>query len=142
LTLLAWKVCDPNCIHLIRGNHEVLSMNKLYGFEGEAKAKYDQKIFDLFSDLFWTFPLGYVLNQKVQVNHGGLFANDDVKLDDLRKINRFCEPPEAGLMTDMLWSDPVKENGRHPSKRGISMCFGPDIAHKYLKDNNLGTSFS
>lgn len=41
-------------------------------------------------------------------------------------------------MADMLWSDPTKENGRHPSKRGISIGFGPDIAHKFLKDNNLG----
>lgn len=41
-------------------------------------------------------------------------------------------------MTDMLWSDPTKLNGRHPSKRGISIMFGPDVAHKFLNDNNLG----
>ena len=35
-------------------------------------------------------------------------------------------------MTDLMWADPVKENGRHPSKRGISIGFGPDIAHKFL----------
>jgi len=40
-------------------------------------------------------------------------------------------------MTDILWSDPVKEQGRHPSKRGISMGFGPDVAEKFLKDNKL-----
>jgi len=77
-------------------------------------------------------PLGYVLNKRVLVNHGGLFAKENVKLDDLRKINRVCEPPDEGLMTDMLWSDPVKENGRHPSKRGVSIGFGPDVAHKFL----------
>lgn len=40
-------------------------------------------------------------------------------------------------MADMLWSDPAKENGRHPSKRGISIAFGPDVAHKFLNENNL-----
>jgi len=40
-------------------------------------------------------------------------------------------------MADMLWSDPTKENGRHPSKRGISIGFGPDVAHKFLNENNL-----
>lgn len=33
------------------------------------------------------------------VNHGGLFANDGIKLDDIRAIDRFKEPPESGLMT-------------------------------------------
>jgi len=94
---------------MTRGNHEVGSINRLYGFEGEVKTKYNDKIYDLFSDLFQTLPLGYILNKKVMVNHGGLFADDNVKLDDLRKIDRFCDPPESGLMTDMLWSDPIKE---------------------------------
>jgi serine/threonine-protein phosphatase 5 len=37
----------------------------------------------------------------------------------------------------MIWADPTKENGRHPSKRGVSIMFGPDITKKYLADNNL-----
>lgn len=41
-------------------------------------------------------------------------------------------------MTDMLWSDPTKLNGRHPSKRGISIMFGPDVTHNFLAENNLG----
>lgn len=40
-------------------------------------------------------------------------------------------------MTDLLWADPIKENGRQPSKRGISTGFGPDVAEKFLKENNL-----
>lgn len=71
------------------------------------------------------------------VNHGGLFSNDNVTLDDIRAIDRYQEPPDTGLMTDLLWSDPVKMKGRHPSKRGISIGFGPDIAQKFLADNNL-----
>lgn len=89
------------------------------------------------------------------VNHGGLFSKDGVTLDDIRAIDRFMEPPDSGLMTgstchslrltyqsylfkDLLWSDPVKINGRHESKRGISIGFGPDVAAKFLADNNLG----
>lgn len=29
-------------------------------------------------------------------------------MDDIRKINRFKEIPDNGLMADMLWSDPTK----------------------------------
>lgn len=74
-------------------------MNKLYGFEGEVTAKYDATTFEIFSNIFQYLPLGYVLNKRVLVNHGGLFAKENVKLDDLRKINRVCEPPDEGLMT-------------------------------------------
>lgn len=78
-----------------------------------------------------------MLNRKVLIVHGGLFSQDGVTLEDLRKIDRFREPPDSGLMTDMLWADPVKEMGRHPSKRGISIGFGPDVAKRFLDENKL-----
>ncbi|KRX08988.1 hypothetical protein PPERSA_08191 [Pseudocohnilembus persalinus] len=137
LCLLAWKVSNPNAMHLTRGNHETRNMNKLYGFEGEVIAKYDQKTFEFFSDIFWYLPLAYVLNKTVQVNHGGLFQQDGVKLDQIRKINRFGEPPESGLFSDIIWSDPSESPGRTMSKRGVSCQFGPDITKKYLEDNGL-----
>eukprot|EP01017_Pseudomicrothorax_dubius_P031151 TRINITY_DN394_c0_g2_i2.p1 TRINITY_DN394_c0_g2~~TRINITY_DN394_c0_g2_i2.p1 ORF type:complete len:490 (-),score=97.11 TRINITY_DN394_c0_g2_i2:61-1530(-) len=137
IALLAWLVHDPNCMRLNRGNHESKSMNKLYGFEGEVKAKYDEPTFNFFSELFCLLPLAHLLNRKVLVLHGGLFSIDGVTLDDIRKINRVQEPPESGLMCEMLWSDPTKENGRHPSKRGVGVGFGPDVAKRFLDQNNL-----
>jgi len=52
--------------------------------------------------------------------HGGLFGKDGVKLEDIKNIMRFREPPEEGIFAEMLWSDPHKGNGRIPSKRGVS----------------------
>lgn len=135
--MFAWKVYDPECMHITRGNHEAKNMNKLYGFEGEVLHKYNSKIFDLFINVFTGLPLAMVLNKKVMVCHGGLFAQEAVKLADIKKIDRFREPPDSGLMTDLLWADPAKDVGRHPSKRGISIMFGPDIAHKFLDENGL-----
>jgi serine/threonine-protein phosphatase 5 len=134
---LAWKVADPNCMHLTRGNHEAKSMNNLYGFEGEVLHKYDVKTYDLFCDIFCHMPLVYVLNKKVMITHGGLFSKDGVKLDDIRKLDRLREPPEDGIMCELLWSDPHPQNGRHPSKRGVGTQFGPDVAHRFLDDNGL-----
>lgn len=31
-------------------------------------------------------------------------------------------------MCDILWADPTTNFGRTPSKRGVSMGFGPDIS--------------
>ncbi|CAG9321204.1 unnamed protein product [Blepharisma stoltei] len=137
LTLFTWKLCYPNHFHLTRGNHESKNMNKMYGFEGEVMAKYDAEVYDLFSNVFCYLPLGAVLNNKVLVVHGGLFAQDGIKLADIDNTDRVREPPESGIMCDILWSDPIKLNGRHPSKRGTSINFGPDVAHAFLNENGL-----
>ena len=70
--------------------------------------------------------------------HGGLPVADGVTLQDLRNIVRFCEPPQTGNMCDLLWADPSTLPGRQPSKRGVSMTFGPDISKEFLDNNKLG----
>ncbi|OMO60872.1 Tetratricopeptide TPR-1 [Corchorus olitorius] len=124
-------------IYLARGNHESKSMNKIYGFEGEVKSKLNDTFVELFAEVFCCLPLAHVINQKVFVVHGGLFSVDGVKLSDIRAIDRFCEPPEEGLMCELLWSDPQPFPGRGPSKRGVGLSFGADVTKKFLQDNNL-----
>lgn len=72
-------------------------MNKIYGFEGEVKSKLNDTFVELFAEVFCCLPLAHVLNDKVFVVHGGLFSVDGVKLSDIKKIDRFCEPPEEGM---------------------------------------------
>ncbi|XP_038901673.1 serine/threonine-protein phosphatase 5-like [Benincasa hispida] len=137
LTLFAVKCMSPSAIHLSRGNHESKSMNKMYGFEGEVKTKLNGTFVELFAEVFCCLPLAYVLNEKVFVVHGGLFSVDGVKLSDIRRIDRFREPPEEGLMSELLWSDPQPYPGRGPSKRGVGLSFGADVTKRFLQDNNL-----
>jgi serine/threonine-protein phosphatase 5 len=54
-----------------------------------------------------------------QVMHGGLFSKDDVTLKDIRGVDRVRQPPEDGLMSELLWSDPQPQQGRSESKRGV-----------------------
>lgn len=137
LLLFAYKVVYPNHLHLTRGNHETLNMNRIYGFEGEVKAKYSVQMFNLFTEVFHCLPLAYCLGSKVIVLHGGLFSRDDVTLEDLRKVDRFREPPDEGLMSEALWSDPQPMPGRAPSKRGVGLSFGPDVTANFLQRNGL-----
>uniref|UniRef100_A0A7N0TLY1 Serine/threonine-protein phosphatase 5 n=1 Tax=Kalanchoe fedtschenkoi TaxID=63787 RepID=A0A7N0TLY1_KALFE len=137
LTLFAFKCMSPSAMHLARGNHESKSMNKIYGFEGEVRSKLSETFVELFAEVFCCLPLAHVINEKIFVVHGGLFSTDGVKLSDIRAIDRFCEPPEEGLMCEILWSDPQSNPGRGPSKRGVGLSFGPDVTKRFLKDNNL-----
>ncbi|OAA52009.1 serine/threonine-protein phosphatase 5 [Metarhizium rileyi] len=162
LLLYAFKWLRPNGFFLNRGNHETDDMNRVYGFEGECKAKYNERytplvlscvlcvsppamlignprVFKLFSESFSALPLATLVGKKYLVLHGGLFSDDKVTLDDIRKLNRHNQrqPGQAGLMMEMLWTDPQEEPGRGPSKRGVGMQFGPDITKKFCENNGL-----
>ena len=76
------------------------------------------------------------------VCHGGLFSKDGVKLRQISEVHRKREPGDEGIMVEALWSDPCDMNGRHPSKRGVGVMFGPDIAAKFLDDNGLSKQLS
>lgn len=65
LTLMAFKLHNPGCIFLNRGNHESPDLTKMYGFEGEVLAKYCRQTYNLFLKMFDHLPLGVVLNKKV-----------------------------------------------------------------------------
>ncbi|SPN97227.1 probable phosphoprotein phosphatase (serine/threonine specific protein phosphatase) [Cephalotrichum gorgonifer] len=139
LLLYAYKWLRPKSFFLNRGNHETDDMNRVYGFEGECKAKYNERVFKLFSESFSALPLATLIGHKYLVLHGGLFSDDTVTLDDIRKLNRHNQrqPGQAGLMMEMLWTDPQEEPGRGPSKRGVGLQFGPDITKRFCEKNGL-----
>lgn len=140
LTLYALKVCYPNQMFINRGNHETDSMNKVYGFEGECNHKFGSaNAFKLFSESFSTLPLATLICQDYLVLHGGLFSDDDVTLEDIRKLDRFAQPQpgRAGIMMEMLWTDPQEANGRGQSPRGVGVVFGPDVTKAFCEKNGL-----
>lgn len=98
ITLMAFLCLYPDSMFLSRGNHETDDMNRMYGFEGEMKAKYSETFFKAFSEIFCSMPLGHVIEKRVFVVHGGLFTRDDVTLEELGKIDRFKQPPSEGIL--------------------------------------------
>ncbi|KAK3217128.1 hypothetical protein GRF29_1g2004145 [Pseudopithomyces chartarum] len=139
LLLYAYKWLYPDKFFLNRGNHETDDMNRMYGFEGECRAKYTERVFKLFSESFSALPLATLIGNKYFVLHGGLFSDDKVTLDDVRKLDRFKQrqPGQSGLMMEMLWTDPQTQPGRGPSKRGVGLQFGPDVTKRFCENNGL-----
>ncbi len=137
--LYAYKWLHPKAFFLNRGNHETDDMNRVYGFEGECKAKYTERVFKLFSESFSALPLATLIGKQYFTLHGGLFSDDKISLDDVRKLNRHQQrqPGQQGLMMEMLWTDPQPMPGRGPSKRGVGLQFGPDVTKRFCEANGL-----
>lgn len=146
LLLLSLKLLYPQHLYISRGNHETHTMNQMYGFEGECKHKYSSNIYEFFTQVFQVLPLAHCLIgtddngtqiSKILVMHGGLFSQDNIKLEDIKKIDRNRQPPNEGLMCEILWSDPMPVEGRVVSKRGIAIAFGPDVTKEFCTNNHL-----
>lgn len=67
LTIFAYKWLYPHTTLVNRGNHETSDMNKVYGFEGECKAKFGNDItFKLFTEVFIAIPLATLITAPKQ----------------------------------------------------------------------------
>ena len=143
ILILCLKLNYPSNVFLIRGNHECRYMTSRFNFRGECLEKYDQETYNMFCDLFDSIPIAAVINNKFLALHAGI--SPELKtLKNLNKINRFGEPPKAGLFCDILWSDPVGNDKGElyqlyiPNKnRGISYVFGAKALADFLYKNNL-----
>ena len=72
--------------------------------------KYDQEVYDVLMESFDLFPLSCVINGKFVALHGGI-SPDLRSLEDIKRVDRYKEPPKQGLFCDLLWSDPVENDG-------------------------------
>eukprot|EP00658_Telonema_sp_P-2_P080751 TRINITY_DN8104_c0_g4_i2.p1 TRINITY_DN8104_c0_g4~~TRINITY_DN8104_c0_g4_i2.p1 ORF type:complete len:822 (-),score=201.65 TRINITY_DN8104_c0_g4_i2:107-2572(-) len=140
LTLAAWKVLYPEYVHLLRGNHEVSTINEYYGFEEELRCKYpkDPGMRYNFNAVFATLPVWALVNEKIFVVHGGLPKQAQVtNTSVLRKLSKVNEPIQESLFQDLLWSDPQDPEGFEMSERGAGIMWGPDITDFFLANNNF-----
>nr|CAD2144222.1 unnamed protein product [Meloidogyne enterolobii] len=138
LLLLCYKLKYPLNFFMLRGNHEVAALNRIYGFYNECKNRVSVRVWKAFQDVFNCLPIAALINGRIFCCHGGLSPHLRT-MEQLKRIQRPVEVKESGLLCDILWSDP--EPGVHtgwaPNERGVSYVFGADVLHQFLAKMEL-----
>lgn len=70
--LLAFKIKYPENFFLLRGNHEIAEINRMYGFYDDCKRRFSIKIWKKFIDVFNCLPVTALIDDKILCMHGGL----------------------------------------------------------------------
>jgi protein phosphatase len=156
LTLLfALKCKYPNQVHLIRGNHEDMTINTLYGFKDECRRRLREDVDSVnsayfqFNSVFEYLPCGAVIDGKVLCIHGGIGGSiesvaDIANLPRPLKVSQTPSNPLEQKITDLLWSDPTDADTvpgvtmnetRDPDGSGRIVKFGPDRVDQFLRRN-------
>ena len=75
------------------------------GFFDECKSRYSVAMWRLINEVFDCLPFTAVVEEKIFCVHAGL-SPELQSLEQLKNIPRPTEIPDAGLICDLLWSDP------------------------------------
>lgn len=135
--LLCLKLKYPNCITLLRGNHETRGVTTVYGFYEETMRKYgNPNPWRYCTEVFDYLGIAAVIEGKIFCIHGGL--SPQIKtLDQVRLIDRRMEVPHEGPFSDLMWSDPEDIETWAVSPRGAGYLFGHRVTTEFNQINDL-----
>ena len=136
--LFALKIRYPTQVYLLRGNHESISMNQLYGFCDEIQRRFNPALYHNFLDVFSVMPIAALVSSRILCMHGGLSPELN-SLDDIANIPRPYQIPDEGLVCDLLWSDPKRNQNQkwEPNERGVSYTFSEEVVKDFLEKFDL-----
>ena len=135
--LMCLKLKWPNCITLLRGNHETRQTSTVYGFYDETIRKYgNANPWKYCTEVFDYLGIAAIIEGKIFCVHAGL--SPDIKtLDQIRLFERRMAIPHEGPFCDLMWSDPEDIETWALSPRGAGWLFGSRVTTEFNHINDL-----
>lgn len=165
LLLFAFKALLPAQVTLLRGNHELKAINRVYGFYDETVLRYgNSTLWHRVNEAFDYLNIACVIDRRYFCVHGGISPR--LTLPRLERLDRFeagrssraaradpprpavrpgspaprdaagADPPDEAILADALWSDPYYKPGTSANPRGSGCPFGEDILIDFLTASN------
>ncbi|KAH8042682.1 hypothetical protein HPB51_025314 [Rhipicephalus microplus] len=149
--LFAQKILAPDKFYLLRGNHEVRSVQKMFTFYTECVNKFGERVgvevWEQINACFDVMPIAAVVDTKVFCVHGGI-PPPWLGGGYLAAINQIPKPlndPESqsSLAWELMWSDPISTEADQQRdfvpnmKRGTAHMFSAEALEEFLARNEL-----
>lgn len=151
--LLALLLQYPDKVHIVRGNHESLSVNIRYGFLHEVKKFYgiENQFFDfpdtdklpelfiLYNKAFASMPLA-LIHEKLRYFfvHGGI-PKDSISLKEIANLPQGDVTLSNPIIMQLLWNDPNEEveDYSYNLRGDMIYTYGSKLVEEFLKKNSL-----
>lgn len=111
--LLSMKVLAPKAFFLLRGNHELRSIQQAFTFFREVCEKFRNQqlgvhVWDTLNKVFDLMPVAATIDDQIFCSHGGI-PTSALRLDELYGIPSPLPDPEnqSPAAWEILWNDPV-----------------------------------
>ena len=135
--LLVLKARFPQCITLLRGNHESRQITQVYGFYEECVKKYgNANAWKYCTDVFDSMALAATIDGRILCVHGGL-SPSLTTIDQIRTLERKLEIPHEGPFCDLMWSDPEDIETWQLNPRGAGWLFGSQVTSQFNHVNDF-----
>ncbi|XP_068748492.1 uncharacterized protein [Montipora capricornis] len=158
--LFTQKLLAPSKFFLIRGNHEIRGIQKMFTFHRECIQKFGddlgEEVWNAINAIFDALPLAAIVDDKIFCVHGGipLPSQGDGLVSSIDNIPRDLSEPEAQsqLAWELMWGDPLRaedvdsevvdelkknEGFVFNKRRGTAHLFSADALDAFLKRNSL-----
>ena len=140
ISVLLALVCKyPNRVFLLRGNHEFMHINLIYGFYDEVFICYrSTHLWEAFQNAFAWMPFAAVVGDQIFCVHGGLSPQVQT-LQQIMDIKRPLVSYESTpMISDLVWSDPHESVSMFgENSRGSGVLFGTSAIRTFLTNVNL-----
>lgn len=87
--LFACKILAPDKFFMVRGNHEIRSIQRMFTFHKECVNKYGARIgpqvWEVINKVFDRMPICAIIDESIYGAHGGI-PTSVIKVEDLQKI--------------------------------------------------------
>ncbi|CAG9828107.1 unnamed protein product [Diabrotica balteata] len=157
--LFSYKLQSPNKVNLLRGNHEIREVQKMFTFYKECCLKFGEKlgneVWTASNNAFDTMPIAATIDGKVFCCHGGvpppwlcpvITAINDIPVP----LNQ--PDVQSSLAWELMWNDPVRPKALNDklamellanegfavnTRRGTAHVFSVEALERFLKANQL-----
>ncbi|XP_050509346.1 uncharacterized protein LOC126886443 isoform X2 [Diabrotica virgifera virgifera] len=157
--LFSYKLQSPNKVNLLRGNHEIREVQKMFTFYKECCLKFGEKlgneVWIASNNAFDTMPIAATIDGKVFCCHGGvpppwlcpvITAINDIPVP----LNQ--PDVQSSLAWELMWNDPVRPKALNDklamellanegfavnTRRGTAHVFSVEALERFLKANQL-----